>query len=573
MFDSLHLGARGVMSSQLALNVTGQNITNANTEGYSRKRLNLLPDFTPHGSFGEMGVGVDVDRIERIRDQFIDAQLNAAISKQSYLEEKDASLMRVENMFNEPSDTGLNNTLNEFWNSWQDVANNPGDLSAREALRSNSQRLTGTMHTLSGQIRDYKLTMNDHLENLVGQVNKLTAEIASLNKSIVLAESGTQGEANDSRDRRDQLVGELSQYTELGIFENELGAITITTGGNIIVSPESHYELEVVRETVIEDDGFNFSKVTIKHSINQDDFDALSGRLASVMEIRDEILPKYTDHLNQIAKSLVENINNQHRQGFSLQEDTGIHFFNPEKLQASNIELSRAIKSSSLNIAAATGTLVAQANENFNPATDGLIIAAPADEWRIDLRGVNGKYNDILQDSMRIIIDTDGNMATTDDQVELQEGINKDYVVDYQNGFVRFFNHSVRFNPGDTVNINFEYQDQAFSGVGDGENALKIGQLREGMITKPDVYGNNTQTIGEFYASMIGNLGVERNEVSSALETQTFIREQLYNEQQQVSGVSLDEEMVNMIKFENAYQASAKFISSIDRMLEILMNL
>lgn len=112
-----------------------------------------------------------------------------------------------------------------------------------------------------------------------------------------------------------------------------------------------------------------------------------------------------------------------------------------------------------------------------------------------------------------------------------------------------------------------------FGGIGDGENAVALAELKNSLTSDPDVQGENTQTLGEFYSSFIGQLGIDRNEAISNMQTREYILQQLEQRQAEVSGVSLDEEMANMIKFEHSYQASAKFISTIDQMLEVLMNL
>jgi flagellar hook-associated protein 1 FlgK len=135
------------------------------------------------------------------------------------------------------------------------------------------------------------------------------------------------------------------------------------------------------------------------------------------------------------------------------------------------------------------------------------------------------------------------------------------------------FTNGALVPPGTAVDLNFKYNDAGFGGVGDGDNALNISGLRDANLTTPDSTGDNTQTIGEYYASFIGELGIERNAASSNLETSEFLLTQLKQRQDSIAGVSLDEELADLIKFENTYQAAAKYISTLDQMLEILLGL
>jgi flagellar hook-associated protein 1 FlgK len=154
----------------------------------------------------------------------------------------------------------------------------------------------------------------------------------------------------------------------------------------------------------------------------------------------------------------------------------------------------------------------------------------------------------------------------------LTEGAGKDYVIDYDKGVITFLNYT-RFNPADVVNVKIAFNTTGFPGNGNGQNALLIAQLRQKATMSPDAAGNPTQSISAFYSAVVGKLGIEKNQNKSSLDTKDFLVTQMDNEQSSVSGVSLDEEMANMIKYQNSYQASAKFIGTVKQMLDILMNI
>jgi flagellar hook-associated protein 1 FlgK len=563
IFGSLGVGTKALSASQMAISVAGQNIANANTEGYSRKRVSVSADVKRDSAFGELGNGVNIESVERIRNQFIDLQIDSQTTKKGYLEGVDDALERIENVFNEPSDVGLNNTIDSFWNSWQDLANSPNDLSARQAVRSTTEVLTSQFHAIAGELREFKISMDRDLENQVKIINNVTSEISRLNNEIALAELDGSSMANDSRDKRTELVKDLATEIPIDFFEDGDGRLTITTSGNIIVGPREVISIDMFRERETQPDGTVISKVFTQFDNTNAKFSPSGGALGAAFAIRDDIIGNYEDKLDGIASSLVSEVNELHLQGYDLDKDTGVYFFDPNYTSAIQIELSDSIKDDIKNIAAGAGEPEKQA---FGlPVTqavslDGSIdVSDPALNASFDPR-----FNDLIPGSVVITLAATGQTLT--------EGAANDFVVDYQNGNIVFTN-GILVPPGTAVDLNFKYNDAGFGGVGDGDNALNISGLRDVNLTTPDSTGDNTQTIGEYYASFIGELGIARNEASSNLETSEFLLIQLKQRQDSIAGVSLDEELADLIKFENTYQAAAKYISTLDQMLEILLGL
>lgn len=562
LFEGLSVGSRGLAASQVALDVTGQNISNANTDGYSRKRVSLVADYRTDGKFGTMGFGVDIRYIERVRNIFIDRQLSSQLSDQGYTESMDFALERLENIHQEPGDTGLTQSMDDFWNAWSDLANNPGDKSSREALKSTASVMAERFHYTASEIRSYKLSINDEISQQITKINDISGKIGELNKVIMNAEGLETQKANDSRDLRDQLLKELSSIAKVSYTEDELGAVSVTLSGNMLVSPNNVFKLEPYRQTVVEDDGYKWANYTMRFEGTTNAVEAQGGTLKALFEARDEVIPSYENELNAMAGSFVSKVNEFHVSGYSLYKRTGLQFFDPEKTQASNINLSAAIMDDSNNIAASLGgTLVPVSNAN-------MIRLAGTDD--IDLKNIavggNTKYRDLAADSVKVVRASDGYI--------MREGADKDYVIDYELGVIRF-NPTVSATPAANENytVSFQYNTTGFSGTGDGNNALRIGMLRDEKLMDADSNGNFTHTISEYFSGYIGRLGVERNQAAAELETQNSLVEQLSSQQQEISGVNLDEEMSNLIKFQHTYQASAKFISTISDMLDILMNI
>ena len=644
LFEGLNVATRGLAASQLGLNVTGQNITNAFTEGYSRKRIEQSAEWRKDGSYGQMGFGVEVYSINRIRNQFVDRLVNEEQTRYGYFSIKDASYARIENVFCEPYDHALNQLLNNFWNNWADVANNPSDAGARQTLRSTAQSLVTQFNYASTQLRSYKDTINDEIEARVNRINELTAGIYKCNVIIASTEGSLGNKANDTRDQRDQMLEELAKIIDVDYFEDERGALSITTNGHMLVSGARNHELAMKRATFTEKDGSQYSKVEMSFAFSGIEFKPKNGELKALMDVRDTDIPKYENYLNELAKTLVTEVNKIHQNGYSLSGLTFIDFFDsdPKKLNAANMSLSASINKDINNIAAGTGGKRESANppskfESISAIAPGgagsdtidltslgypfvnknsLVIkdgtttlkegvdyvvdyttsqikfvtavppatvdiefshrmptfdipqlndGTPPDSYTVDLALFDTQYRFIEKDSL-VIKDTDGNL--------LQEG--KDYDIDYKTAKITFkYSATNAFDDpaGTPVSISFDYHKSGYGGPGDGDTALLISQLKDKTVMQSDLFGQNTQTINQFYSGMLGRLGVERNEASAGLETREFALDQLKTRQDEIMGVDMNEEIANLIQYQHTYQASARYFSTINTMLDVLLNM
>ena len=592
--------------------------------------------------------GCDSYSINRIRDQFIDRLVNDEYTRHGYYTAKNNAFDRIESVFNEPSDNALNALLNNFWNGWADVANNPDSAGARETLRSTAESLTAQFNYISTQLRTYKDTINDEIEARVNTINNLTAAIHQCNKVITGSEGALGNNANDTRDQRDLLLNELAKLIDVDYFEDDLGALVINTNGQMLVSPATSHELMMRRTELTEQDGYQYSRVEVSFALTGTPFNPKQGELRALMDIRDQDIPKYEEYINSLAKTLITEVNKIHQNGFALNGLTFIDFFDsdPRNLNAANIRVGQAIKNDINNIAAGSGgqkgrvsnievdrqeieghyTLPAinPADENnakerslnlfghgnleiydsatmvqlvegtdyfidtngvvtFHSNVDGPITVnstynrseyvvpqlSPGETATLNLTDFDPRYREIFKDSVKITT-TDA----TGKETELQEG--KDFDVNYVTGEITFkYSSKNAFTrlSGTPVKISFDFHKSGEAGPGDGDNALALYQLRGDALMQSDVFGKSTQTINEFYAGMLGRLGVERNQAESGLETRTFALQQLQTSQDETMGVNLDEEVANLIQYQHTYQASARYLSTINTMLDVLLNM
>jgi flagellar hook-associated protein 1 FlgK len=557
LFSVLSVGTRALFASQLAMDVAGQNISNADVEGYSRKRLNLSPDYRYDSMFGQMGIGVEVINIERMRNAFIDVQIQRQNQEVGHFKELDYTMESIENILNEPGDTGLLSYLDQFFDGWQNLTSNPADLSARNMVRTNAEILVDVFHNIAGELDSLRQTRSEEIEQRVNKVNSICADVFNLNKEIAVVEVGHQN-ANDSRDKRDLMLKEMSQLVDIDVVENEMGQVTVTSSGNILVSPAFRQELEITTNRYTISDGTNRTEVGIRFSNSKNIYNPKGGELQGLFESRDTVIPRYQQQIDQLAVQLVQKINELHEQGYSLSGFSGIQFFDQQVTGARDIQLSAAIRNDVRNIAAATSGESLPADRNTSLAGTHDFGVPPIQLYRNPAVAVPVEAHNILR----------GSVIVSNSSVTLAEGV--DYHIDYVNGTLQMLHAGY---DADILNIDFEYRTGGFKGPGDNANAVAIAQLRTSLTMNEDVLGEPTVTFAQYYSSFIGVLGLERNQAASNLETRQFLVDQYESHQDSISGVSLDEEMANLVKYQHTYQAAARIISVTDEMLNVLMNM
>jgi len=223
-FSGLELSRRALASQQVALDVTGHNISNANTQGYTRQIANFTattPDtISVSGRNMSVGTGVTVDTITRARDAFVDRQFRAETSKQQYWGAKQDSLSKVEAILNEPSDNSLSNDMNQFYTAWSDLSKDPTNAGARSVVSERAQALTDSFHNIAQQVSDMKVNMDSSVQVQIKQINTYGQQIKDLNDQIKRAEVSGDN-PNDLRDQRDSLVDDLSKIVNVTVVETK----------------------------------------------------------------------------------------------------------------------------------------------------------------------------------------------------------------------------------------------------------------------------------------------------------------------------------------------------------------
>ncbi len=552
-FSVLNTALRGLQAQKKSMDTVGHNISNANTEGYSRQRAELkttepytAPGMTKPSGAGQVGTGVKVDEINRIRDRFVDGQIWDKKQEQGHWDKRYEGLNRIEKIFNEPSEENLSANLSKFWEALEDLSNDPADSAIRTTVREQGQTLVDTINSLYDQLDDYKRSLNDDVATNVDEINSLTDRIADLNERIVHIKGSGQN-PNDLMDERDKLFEELNELVNVRGREDKRGNLNISLSGTGLVNGDSANELKVEEGDIDHED-----KVVFKET--GDEAEISGGKLSGLMDIRDEELSAekdsegYIAQLNKMAETLKEEFNAVHREGYDLNGEDGEDFFHVHSGSdnpAAHIELAEGIKEDTNKIAAGRleGDYSLDSDIMTAVVTDRDEVKK-GEEYTVDVDDSNNEYK--ITDSDDDVVAKDDFDGTSDDpETKTVDGVEftiKDF--------------------GTTTADMTPAPDN-------GENALELADV----IKNDKIFNDGKSTMDDHYESMISTVGVDGRRADQMVDNTESVLKQLENQRESTSGVSLDEEMSNMIKNQQAYNASAKVISNTDEMLDSLMSI
>jgi flagellar hook-associated protein 1 FlgK len=317
-FFGLDIATRALRAQQTLVDIANQNIANANTPGYSRQSGTLqatlaypIPVFSASGQPGQMGTGVQVTTVTRARDTFIDLQIRGQYAEQGRWNSRKDALAQVEALVNEPSTSGLGNQLTKFWQSWQQVANNPSDASARVAVVQQGQALAQAFSSQSKQLQQQQQNVDGQVGLTITNINTYATQISQINTQISQAEAGGM-HANDLRDQRDQLMDKLSQLAKVTSSESANGQLSVYINGHQLVDRDRTHQL------VANPSPGPFTTVTWRDDGSTLNTATAGGQLQGLTEARDVDIQGQLNNLNQLAGRVIQSVNSLHTSGVGL---------------------------------------------------------------------------------------------------------------------------------------------------------------------------------------------------------------------------------------------------------------
>lgn len=591
-FGGLNTLVRGLYAQQVGLNTVGHNISNANTEGYSRQNVNLVTTSTENvfGNRGAMqlGTGVTVSSIIRARDTFVDKQMWKETSSLGYGQTSLDTFNKIEGVFSEPSDTGIQTVLNKFWSAWQTLSTNASDNGARTAVRQRGVEVVDAIQHSAQQLKDMISDINSVLKIKVDNVNQISSELASLNKQIVNIEVGGLDHANDLRDRRDLLVDQLSSMTSVRVTEDKYGNYNIQTAGITLVDGNGYTKLTTTPTAQDSDYGYEVVNVYAEGSTQKLDF--TNGELKGLIAARDdqEVGAKgYLNQLSTMSEFLLKDFNAVHRSGYGADDSTNNNFFGD-----GDSGISDPNYSDPLVFSGTKGDWLSELRVNpdlFNGLAGLDKIAAKTSAGNLTVTksnsaggalNIGGTYTGAsnVTFQVKIAADTLGNVTGAT------------YSTDGSNWAPATINTNTTpptftIRDGLTVTIaqsssnatNDIYTFTPPQGNASGDNAVRLGQALK--VDVRDVLGSTYNgvfskgsSLDTYYNSLISKLGIQTQNAERLTDNQKTLVSQLKNWRESTAGVNMDEEMTNMIRFQKGYNAAARVLTTMDEMLDKLIN-
>jgi flagellar hook-associated protein 1 FlgK len=577
---------RALQAQQTALDVTNQNIANANTDGYTRQEAKLVQTAPfagtgfnrPSGGGLMLGTGVMVQEITRQRDAYVDQQLRTQIASQQKAQILSDGVQQVEAIFNEPSNYGLSSQMARFFNAWSELSNNPGSATARTQLQAQGQALASGFRDVAQQLDQYRSDQDSQIMSVVAEVNDVAVRIADLNLQIRKS-VGNGDRPNDLMDARDRLVDQITKLSGATTREETDGSTTVNLGGRLLVSGS--------RANSITAELTPLASGKASHTLTwwpgSGNVEGSGGTLGGLLQMRDAIIPEKLTKINLLASTIVTQVNAQHAKGMGLgvyaTMTTGTDFFDTQRsittLQATGLgdvltAGSITIGSTQINIDPSTKSLndvLAQIATALGPGSTASIDDATG---RIVLTyaaagsptiGADGDSSNFLQ-----IVGLRGGSTTGSATLTTTGAVAVPLVRASSMSLsptVASDTQAIRAS-GRTLNGAGVYVS---TGTGDNSNSLAINAL---STTQMSALGSST--FDDYYASLIGELGVQSRQSLDMATTQKALVYHLTTRRESNSGVNLDEEAAQLIRFQRAYQAAARGITALDDLLTTVID-
>ena len=616
-FSGIEIGKRSLLAQSQSITTAGHNISNADTEGYSRQRVNVTtfnpiyrPDLSRAETPGQIGQGVSVESIERVRDELLEKRIVAQSNQESYWKTRENYYVMIEGVYNEPADISIRTNMDKFWQSWQELSLYPESKAARQAIISRGESLVNSIHQRNNALVGIGNILNGDIEATVEQVNSYSKQISELNIEIV--KSKAMGDnPNDLLDRRDLLTEKLSNLINITTDNRDSDEFMIHVDGKILVQGGKYRSFDL--ETVT--DGTGYSKVV--WSDTKEDASFSGGSLGALIGLRDEDLRNELQSLNTMTMNFVDLVNDVHRNAVGANNTTGLDFFVEQPYVTNALgnydRNGDGVEDTSM-IFSMTGS-----NE-LNPQDQVGI------EGVITLSGKNGNVEisyfptDTVETVINRINDSTSEVkAYLDRNNELvlkastsEDSSNPDFVIRYVEdsghflaGYAGILNGSgeenaytfdvanavenltgntqfsvapvlnpsgyVAINPAlqlDVMSVAASYPDVAgFAESGDGRAANDIASLRNSSV----MIGEN-KTFDDYFAESVTNVALKGEQAQLNYESQIAIMSDLRAMRDSISGVNIDEELADIIKFQHGYNAAAKFITVVDELLDTVIN-
>lgn len=615
-FGNIELGKRSLMAHTQQITTAGHNISNADTQGYSRQRVQVKatdplyrPDLSRTETPGQLGQGTSIESVTRLRDELLDQRIVAQSNRETYWETRDKYYSMIEDIYNEPEEISVRGNMDKYWQGWQELSMYPESQAARQAVVTRGESLAESIQQRFKSLSGVGTLINGDIEGSVRQVNNLTKQIAALNEEIVKSKA-IGDNPNDLLDRRDLLIDDLSKIVNITSDNRDSDEFMIHLDGHILVQGKIARGFDV--EAMTDNNGYS----RVVWADTRDSAQISGGSLGALIELRDVDIRNEIQSLNTMTMNFADLVNDVHRNAIGANNVTGLDFFSQQPFVTDtngNYDRNGDGVDDSSYIFRFTGTNALNPQEKV-----GL-------EGEMVLSGKSGNVTvpyhatDTIEDVIARINDSDGEVkayldrnnhlvlkATTATDPENPDfvirhvedsgmfltgysgilsmsGAEGAYNFDSANA-VNTLRDNARFsvspvtNPAayiavnqdikkDVLSVAAAYPVRQRSLVGDGRAAVEIASIRNTYV----MIGKD-RTFDDYFANSVTNVGLKGEQAETNYLSQNTIMNDLRNLRDSISGVNIDEELADIIKFQHGYNAAAKFVSVVDEMIDTVIN-
>lgn len=615
-FSGIELGKRSIMAHTDAISTAGHNISNANTEGYSRQRVQLKefdplyrPDLERPERAGMIGQGIDVQSITRIRDEMLDQRITAQQNQESYWDTRSKYYTMIEQIYNEPDEVSVRSNMDKFWESWQELSINPESQAARQAVVTRGESLSDSIKSKWENLMGVGSLINSDIDSTVKQINSYANQIAAVNSEIVHSR-GIGDNPNDLLDRRDLLVDKLSKLANITTDRRDPDEFMVHLDGKVLVQGGVARNFDLVSLT----DNNGYEKLVWADT--REDASVSGGTLGALIELRDVDVRNEIQSLNTMTMNFSDLVNDVHRNAYGANNVTGLDFFTQHSfVENVNGNFDRngdgVLDHSYIFRFTGTTTLNPQEQIGFEgvmtfsgPSGNVQVPYHPTDTVETVINRINDSNGEV-----KAYLDRNNNLVlkgTTAQNVE-----NPDFVIrhvedsgffltgysgilaasgaDGAYDFARAdavdslagaqFAVSPVLNPAGYIEVNGVIKNDVKSvaaafrddsgnvNAGDGRAAVEIASIRN---TK--VMIGHERTLDDYFADSVTNVGLKGEQAENNLKSHMAIMDDLRTMRDSISGVNIDEELSDIIKFQHGYNAAAKFVTIWDSLIDTVIN-
>lgn len=614
-FAGIELGKRSIMAHTQQIQTAGHNISNADTEGYTRQRVQVKtfdpiyrPDLTRAETPGQIGQGTTIESISRLRDELLDQRIVSQSNQEAYWDTREHYYTMIEQVYNEPDDISVRSNMDKFWQSWQELSVYPESKAARQAVVTRGETLAGSISQRYKSLAGIGTLINGDIEAVTRQINDYARQIAAINGEIVRSKA-MDDNPNDLMDRRDLLVEKLSNLANITTDTRDDDEFMVHIEGQVLVQGSVARQFELVANT--DNNGYD----SVVWSDTGLLADVKSGKLGALLELRDVDVRNEIQSLDTMAMNFSDLVNDVHKAGIGANNVTGLDFFvqypfvtdvkgNYDRDGDGAVDSSYIFRFTGTNALNPQDKVGLDGVMTFSGKNGNITVPYYANDT---IEAVIARIND-SEGEVKAYLDRNSHLvlkATTAAAMD-----NPDFVIRHvedsglflagysgilsgsgaENAFdfaradaVDFLSggYSVApvLNPSDYIAVNPAVKNdvnsvaaafptpQGRAVLGDGRAAVEIAAIRNS-----DVMIGSSRTFDDYFAESVTNAGLKGEQAENMLLSQNAIMNDLRDLRDSISGVNIDEELADIIKFQHGYNAAARYVTVIDEMLDTIIN-